>query len=418
MGETGVAASPRRRWLPGDPVVGRLALATLVAASGRGIFFTISALYFTRIVGLSVIEVGTGLSIAAAVGLFAGVPLGHLADRVGPREVHVCLSALLALCLTAYLTVDEWWQFVTVAAAVSSLMSGNNAVRNAMIAGLTRGAARASTKAYLRAVTNLGMSLGTGVAALVLLVDTRVAYQAGMAVNAAAAACAAVIVWSLPHVPPTAAEQRRSMLYAARDVRFLAVVLASSVLTMHFWILEIALPLWVVGHTEAPRWLVSVLIGINTGAVILAQVRVARRVITIRQAGRATTLAGVAILVGCLLMGLTAGLDRWPAAVLLVVALLVLTVGELLQSAGGFVYSFELPPEEAMGQYQGLWGLNFGIASFVAPTVMALLPLALGLTGWLLLGGLLLGAAVTTRWAGTRAAPPRPDRNQMGVSLP
>jgi hypothetical protein len=51
------------------------ALATLVNTTGNGIFFTLSALYFTRIVGFSVVEVDTGLSIAASIAIFAGVPL-------------------------------------------------------------------------------------------------------------------------------------------------------------------------------------------------------------------------------------------------------------------------------------------------------------------------------------------------------
>ncbi|MCW2766073.1 MAG: hypothetical protein JWO11_2032 [Nocardioides sp.] len=69
-----------------------MALATLVNTTGNGIFFTLSALYFTRIVGFSVVEVGTGLSIAASVAIFARVPIGHLADRRGPRGPREVMS--------------------------------------------------------------------------------------------------------------------------------------------------------------------------------------------------------------------------------------------------------------------------------------------------------------------------------------
>lgn len=46
--------------LPAEPAVGRMAVATLVNTMGNGIFFTLSALYFTRIVEFSVVEVGPG----------------------------------------------------------------------------------------------------------------------------------------------------------------------------------------------------------------------------------------------------------------------------------------------------------------------------------------------------------------------
>ena len=63
----------------------------------------------------------------------------------------------------------------------------------------------------------------------------------------------------------------------------------------------------------------------------------------------------------------------------------------------------ELPPDHAQGQYQGVWSLGFGIASFAAPLLIALLPLGMGVPGWWILGGLLLAAAMvfvpTLRWA-------------------
>ena len=43
----------------------RMALSTLVNTTGNGIFFTLSALYFTRIVGFSVVQVGAILLGAA-----------------------------------------------------------------------------------------------------------------------------------------------------------------------------------------------------------------------------------------------------------------------------------------------------------------------------------------------------------------
>jgi MFS family permease len=392
-----------RRLLPEDPAVRQMALATLVNTIGNGCFYTLSALYFTRIVGLSAVEVGLGLSISAGVALLAGVPLGHLADRRGPREVQVALLAALTCLSALYLLVDAWWQFVAVATLVSVAMAGAGTVRAALIAGLVRGSDRSSTKAYLRAITNVGMTIGTGFAAVALHFDTREAYLGCLAVNVATFGATALMMARVPHVAPTPADRSLGMLTALRDVPYVAVVLASAVLTMHFWILEIALPLWVVNHTEAPRWIVSVLMVVNTGAVVLAQVAVARRVGTVSGAVRATMLSGVLFLAACLVFGTTSRMAAGVAAVVLVLGAAVHVAGELLQSAGSFVLSFELPPDEAMGQYQGVWGLNFGIASFAAPTLIALLPLALGMTGWLVLGGILLAASLlvgpAVRWA-------------------
>ena len=63
------------------------AAVTLVNTIGNGLLATAVVLYFTRVVGLSGAHVGVGLTIAGALGLLVGVPLGHVADRTGPREV-------------------------------------------------------------------------------------------------------------------------------------------------------------------------------------------------------------------------------------------------------------------------------------------------------------------------------------------
>lgn len=78
-----------RNWLstlvPEPGARRRLGLATGIYNIGTGMFFTVSVLYFTEGLGLSVAEVGLWLAVAGLIGLFGGVPMGHLADRRGPR---------------------------------------------------------------------------------------------------------------------------------------------------------------------------------------------------------------------------------------------------------------------------------------------------------------------------------------------
>ena len=391
------------RLLPEDRAVRRLALVTLVNTTGNGIFFTLSALYFTRIVGFSVVEVGTGLSIAAGVAIFAGIPLGHLADRWGPREVMVGLLVLTALSSGLYLFVDVWWQFVVVSTVVAVLDRGAGAVRGALIAGLVQGAARSATRAYLRSVTNVGMTLGTGVAAIALHFDTREAYLTVLLLDVVTYAVCAALMLLVPIVRPRPPEEGLGMLHALRDVPFVTVAAVSSVLAMHYWILELAIPLWVVNETDAPRTLVAVLMVVNTVVVVAGQVAVAKRVATVDTAIRATLLSGLLFVAACLAFGVSGRVSASVAVGFLVLGSLIHVTGELCQASASFLLGFELPPDQAMGQYQGVWGMSFSVSSFAAPTVMALLPLALGLTGWLLLGAILMGAALLTgpavRWA-------------------
>lgn len=193
------------------------------------------------------------------------------------------------------------------------------------------------------------------------------------------------------------------MFAAARDLPFVAVTLITAVLNMHYWIIEIAMPLWVVDHTEAPRWLVSVLVVVNTATVVIGQVLVARRVTTPQAAVTASVVSGVLFVGACGLFGLSGSAGVAAVAALLVAAALVHVLGELSQASASFLLGFELAPGHATGQYQGLYSMGFSVSALLAPTVMALLPLRMGVPGWWILGGILLTAALamvpTVRWA-------------------
>ncbi|MFD0527610.1 hypothetical protein ACFQ1I_11025 [Kitasatospora arboriphila] len=73
---TGAPAASRAssRLLHPDPTVRRLAAITLVNTLGNGLFMTLGALYFTRMLGLPAAQVGIGLTAAGLCGVLIGVP--------------------------------------------------------------------------------------------------------------------------------------------------------------------------------------------------------------------------------------------------------------------------------------------------------------------------------------------------------
>ena len=63
-----------------DPLERALASAVAAMSLSRGMFFAVSALYFTRGVGLSAAVVGIGLTLAGGVGVLASYA-GLYGDR-------------------------------------------------------------------------------------------------------------------------------------------------------------------------------------------------------------------------------------------------------------------------------------------------------------------------------------------------
>lgn len=83
---TGRLRSIARAAFPPPGPIRILAAATFVNMVGSGFYLTSSLLFFTRVVGLTTNQVGFGLAVAALTGIACGVPLGHVADRVGPAR--------------------------------------------------------------------------------------------------------------------------------------------------------------------------------------------------------------------------------------------------------------------------------------------------------------------------------------------
>lgn len=380
--------------LPADPAQRSFALATLANTAGNGMFYAVSAIYFTQSVGLSPAQVGIGLTIAGLCGLVAGIPAGHLGDVRGPRNVLVGLALAEGAGVAAYTVVDGFVAFVLVASVVTTVDRSANAVRSGMIAAMGAPGDRVRLRAYLRAVTNVGITIGAPIGGLALVADTHTAYLTVILVNAATFVVAALLILRVPPVPPRPHTGGGPRLAVLRDRPFVLVAVVHAFLALHFALLDVALPLWIVHRTDAPKWLVAVLLLMNTVTVVAFQVRAARGVETVAQGAVALRRAGIVLAVACVVFALSGSVSAPVAVALLLVATLVHVSGELLQSAGGWAVSFGLAPEDRQGEYQGLFSTGFAATSMLAPAVLTALCVTWGWPGWLVLGAVFVTAGV------------------------
>ncbi|MFG1687177.1 hypothetical protein ACGFNP_43945 [Nonomuraea sp. NPDC049269] len=233
-------------------------------------------------------------------------------------------------------------------------------------------------------------------------VDTLMAYRLLVVGNAVAFAASAIILVRLPPVPPGPVV-RGPRWIALRDRPYLLLTGLDGIMAVQFKVLTVAIPLWLVGATAAPRWLVSGTMLISTVMVVALQVRASRGIDSPVAGGGAYRRAGVAFLISCSLVPLSAGLPGWAAAALLIAAVVIHTVGELWHSAAGFEVSFALAPAHATGQYLGVFGLGAGLAEGLGPALLIALCITWGAPGWYVVGGLFaltgLAAPLAVRWA-------------------
>ncbi|SCL15016.1 Major Facilitator Superfamily protein [Micromonospora rhizosphaerae] len=384
-----------------------LAVQAMVYAIGHGLFQAGSAVFFTRALGLSPTQVGLGLSLAAGVSLLGTVPLGALTDRYGAQRVWLVGLLAEAALFAAYPFVGGFAGFLAVVVALAVVDASAGVARSVYSINVLPPDQRVTALAYQRSALNVGFGLGAVISGVVLALDTMVAYRGMVWFNAAMLLVTAVFVVRLPRVPvaPRSVE-KTSRLAVLTDRPFMAVSLLAGLLSSHGTLYLVVLPLWVLSHTDAPRTLIAALVLLNTILAVLLQVRASRGAEAVAGAGRALRTGGLLIALFCLILPISALTSGVVTIAVLVVAAVVLTLAELVQSAGAWGITSTMPPAAHRGAYVGAFRLGGQLQYLAAPAGLTALGVSTGGWGWLPMAALFGVAAVAAvplvDWAARR----------------
>lgn len=372
----------------------RLVWGRGISALGDGLWYTIWAVYFTRVLGMSPAAVGAGMAVAAACGLAAAVPLGALADRRSPRGVLVAITVVRAAAMAGYLLGGGLVPFVLVTVVFVALANGGTAVRTALVAALVGDtAARVRALAQQRVGQHAGYAAGAGLGALVLAADRPGGYLIAIAGNAATFVALAVITATVPAPPPVGPAGRPTAWEALRDRPYLAVVGTTALLSLCWAMLSTGLPLWISRSTSLPLALSGAVVVISSVGIAALQVPATRLARSPGPAARTAARSGLALAASCALLATTSGGSGALAIAVVLAAALLHVAGELGYVAASWGLSVSLMREEGRGAYQGIAEAATAGVQIIGPAVFAVALGGLGAAGWLLLGALFLAAA-------------------------
>jgi MFS family permease len=368
-----------------DPRVRRITLATFISTFGNGLFMTTGIIYFSLIVGLGAQKVALAFSLSGALSLILSIPTGHIIDRFPPRRIAVLSLIAQGAASAALIFTKNWWLLLLLLSLDSIFEGFGQTSRMAVIARMGEGEERVIIRAYTRAVTNLGIAFGTVVAGIALAINTETAYKIMIAVDALTFLVAALAYMRVEKFDASLQAHEKFDWSILKDYRYIKAMILSGLMSMHFILQNVAIPVWVVTETNAPRWWVSVIMLINTIAVVLFQVRMSKGINDVDAAARQFQKAGFYIAIACLFYGLAKGVSPILGATLLVLAMLVHVVGELMASTGSWSIAFELADQNRQGAYQGLWRMGFGTMNVIGPSLVIFLAIGLGQIGWVIM---------------------------------
>ncbi|GAA2214479.1 MFS transporter [Nonomuraea monospora] len=355
-------------------------------AVGNGLYATISALYFTSVLGHPLSLVSAVLFAAMLAAMAADLAGGRLADTKGPRQVFQAGLIVSLAGMTAMLAAGEVVVFV-LAGLLAGVGQGLCMSSNVALIRRAAGADAVMARATLRTFLTAGLALGGLAGAGVLAVGARWAYLFAIAVNLVTFLWCALLTGGLdvPGSPASGGRRPAGLFHVYRDRRFMTFAVVSAFISVHNHVLPFAVPLWLAVTHPRLTWLAGIALVVNTVLGVVLQIYANGRVNSGRGAVLSFLAGGVTIGASYLVF---AWLARAPLALAVVLVLgfvVVYSLGEILLSAGAMDLQFRVVPGESQGQYSAAFGTLHGLASAAAPAVLGLVVSSGGSLGWLAL---------------------------------
>lgn len=380
--------------------VGVVYFAALVLSLGKGAWFTCWALFFLHYAGLSTAQFGIGITLAGIAGMILGGPLGYLADRVGARETLIVLGLVQGCAILSYAVVDAFWAIVFVTGVMTAAERSTPGIRIALIAGLTTEEDRLLSVSTTRVMTQSGLVVGAIFGGFVLSANSTAGYLTLVFAYGTVNLLAALLLLRVPHVESLSDRRIRRKALVLRDRPFLAIAFFNGLLALNWGMLDSGVPLWITEHTQSPPWVMGVLMGFNAVVIVVFQNRVSRAGATVVGAGRLGGWSGLLLALSCVVFAFSHDGSGTTVLAVLFLAAVIHVVGELFFMGSGFGLSIGLTPEGAHGEYQGAFATGQSAAMMVAPGLMAVLLVRLGVLGWAVLGAVYVVGGVGTLLAG------------------
>ncbi len=383
----------------------RLTVQSILSAFATGSFLTGTAVFFTRIVGLSAAQVGLGMSISGVVVLALSVPLGKVVDRVGAKRMWVIGSALEAMLYFVWPWLSGFWLFALMLSMLAAVETGARAGRGAYTIEIFPRETRVRSMAYMRSARNVGYTLGAGAGGVALGIGSTTAITAVPILTGALLVVNAVMVRALPDVDVPDHVEVAALASPAglRNVGFVVLGVCNGVLGTNQVLLNVVVPLWLVERTDAPEVLLAWLFGTNTVMAVLLQVPAARGADTVAGSLRAVRLCALSFVASCAVIAITHDTVGWVSIALIWIGHVTITGAELWSSAAHWGFLAELSDPRRLGEYQGVWNLGYQVESIVGPALFTFLALTWGTPGWAVIAGIAVAASVVAHPA-ARAA--------------
>lgn len=343
-----------------------LAIVTFIDRLGGALIFPFFALYITSKFGVGMTEVGILFMLFSVPSLFGGLIGGALADRLGRKGVIV-FSLLMTAGSTLLMGYIESLQaFYVLAVIVGLLADVGGPAYQAVVADLLPEEQRASGFGLIRVIFNLAVVIGPAIGGLLASQSYLLLFIADAI---ASTITALTVILFLPETRPqritpqaheSLARTFGGYIVPLRDATYVFFILACMLQGFVYLQMNSSLGVYLRDVHGIVERGYGALLSLNAAMVVVMQFWITRR-IEKRPPFQVMMVGTLLYAVGFGLYGPAAS-DSW-----FVIAMIILTLGEMLVSPVMQALVARMSPEDMRGRYMAVFGFAWVVPSALAP---------------------------------------------------
>jgi MFS family permease len=339
---------------------------------GGFMLYPFFALYLTNKFEIGMSTVGALFAVFSVSGFVGSALGGALTDRMGRKGVIIFSLVLSSFSALGMGFAPSLEIFVAVSVIVGTLAHIGGPAHEAVVADLLPEEKRAEGYGIIRVVFNLAVIIAPAVAGLLIAKSYILLFIVDAVISLIAAL---VVIFFLPETKPAAHPDAKpesvSQSFAGygkvfKDVPFVAFVVVSVMTALIYMNFNTTLGVFLRDNHGIPEIGYGYLISMNAVIVVLFQFWVARKLERFKpmlMMALGTALYGF----GFAMYGFTS------TYMMFAVAMIVITIGEMIISPFQQALIASFAPEEMRGRYMAVSGLSWGIAFAVGPYLAGLL---------------------------------------------
>jgi MFS family permease len=333
---------------------------------GGFMLYPFFALYLTQKFDIGMSTVGILFAIFSVSGMVGSALGGAIADRMGRKVVIIfslILSSLSALGMGFAPTLGI---FIAVVVLVGTLSSIGHPAHEAVVADLLPPGKRAEGYGIIRVVFNVAVIIAPPIAGLLIANSYLTLFIVDAVISLISAG---IVLFALPETKPRAHAHAKpetiKQTFAGygrvfKDTPFLAFIGVTVMMTLVYMNMNSTLGVYLRDQHGLPEIRYGWLLSINAIIVVFFQFWVTRRLEKYRPF--------LMMAAGSLLYAIGFAMYGFiPTFALFVIAMIIITIGEMVVSPFQQSLVASFAPEDMRGRYMAVSGLSWSISFTVGP---------------------------------------------------